>query len=237
MRRSIVSALAAAFVAVPLAAGATLIVPVSQARSVSASASVTGGQPSSSSFSASDFGPWDQTATAGSSRVNPSGTMTNSVRQRSTIGESSLSSEIDGGMLRTEFGGGSGSTQSVFDVTFDLTGTASYKLANGLNQSSLIGHVVTLYDVNGQVIAQPIARMFPVGYPDAYDLMGLATGVLGAGRYRLTVQWNRNGVADFGPDSTFDGVMNLAFTPIPEPGTVPLFVLGLGALAARRQRA
>jgi hypothetical protein len=226
-------AVVAALLCFPLAAAAALIVPVSQTRSVSASAQKPSGAPVTSSFSAGDFGPFDQTASATATDNN--GFVTSTVRQTSSIGESSISSMLQG--FFTHQLGGAASTQSIFDVTFDLTAPASYQLGNG-QVAYAFGygtHAVTLRDANGQVIAQP-----PLGYYYPFDSpvlgpawVSVSSGVLAPGRYRMTAQWDRGTPGD--PGSWYAGAV-LSLTAVPEPGSALLLALGLGALAARRAR-
>jgi hypothetical protein len=222
----------------PLAAFAAMIVPVSQTRSVSASAQVSGGPLVSNSFSASDFDPWNQFA--GGTSVHPAGPgwyVSSSVSQNSTIGPDSLSAHLQIG-FGAPFGTpiGSAQTQSLFDVTFDLLESANFKLGNGKTPNSFGSgtHVVTLRNESGQVIAQPGANFyFPAGSNDLTAWMSVASGVLAPGRYRLTAEWNQGVPAD--PDS-WNAAVVMLFTPIPEPGSALLLALGLGALAARRAR-
>ena len=229
---------AAAALCLPLAAGATMIVPVSQTRSVSASAQVSGGPLVSSSFSASDFGVFDQVA--GATSVHPAGPgwyVSTGVGQTSTIGEDRLTAHLEIG-FEWPFGspGETAQTQSLFDVTFDLLGPASYELGNGKDPNSFGSgtHVVTLRNESGQVIAQPFAgHYFPHGSDDLLGWFSVASGVLAPGRYRMTAEWNQG----FPPDSgSWDAAAVLLLTPIPEPGTALLLGLGLGALGARRAR-
>jgi hypothetical protein len=223
---------------VPLAAAAALIVPVSQTRSVSASAQITGGPLVTSSFSASDFGVFDQVASANS--VHPAGPgwfVATGVGQTSTIGEDRLSAHLEIG-FSWPFGapGGSASTQSIFDVTFDLLESANFELGNGKDPNSFGSgsHVVTLRNESGLVIAQPFAGYyFPHGSDDLLAWTSVASGVLQPGRYRLTAEWNQGFPADPG---SWDAAAVLLFTPIPEPGAALLLALGLGLLTARRVR-
>jgi hypothetical protein len=225
----------------PLAAGAAMIVPVSQTRSVSASAQVTGGPLVSSSFSASDFAVFDQSAGAYSQHpAGPAWYVSNGVGQESTIGEDRLTAHLEASFgWGTPGPGGTASTQSLFDVSFDLLESANYQLGNGMvNRFGIFPsatHTVTLRNESGQVIAQPGAGYyFPTGSDDLLAWTSVVSGILPAGRYRLTAQWN-NG---FAPDpDIWNAAAVLLFTPIPEPGSALLVALGLGALAARRHRA
>jgi hypothetical protein len=210
-------------------------VPVSQTRSVSASAHVTGGDPSSQAFSASGFGAFDQTASAFSS--NPSqGQLTGTsatIRQQSVIEDTLLLADLNGHMLYT-LSVGPTSTQSVFDVTFDLTAPASYFLTNGQESSPWGTHAVTLYDASDLVLASlPSGGYFPPGYPEIAP--GVA-GVLAPGRYRMKAQFDRDRASDFIGEGRIRAAASLRFTPIPEPGSALLLALGLGALGARRPR-
>jgi hypothetical protein len=223
----------------PLVATAALIVPVSQTRSVSASAQITGGPLVTASFSASDFGVFDERASATS--VHPSGPgwyVSNGVRQTSTIGDDSLSAH-----LQISFGwpfgapGGTAQTQSVFDVTFDLLEPANFRLGNGKEPNDIFSgsHAVTLRNELGQVIAQPPANYYyPPGSNDLLAWMSVASGVLAPGRYRLTAEWNQGFPGDPG---SWNAAAVLLLTPIPEPGTALLVALGLGGFAARRRSA
>jgi len=229
----------------PLAAAAALIVPVSQTRTVSAFAQISapGGLPSSSSYSAGDFGPWSQTA--GATSYHPAGPgwyVGNSVRQTSTIGEDRLSAFVTGsfGGAGGVYGpyGGTVDTQSLYDITFDVLEPVTYQLWNGIVQNSQFGgfgsHVVTLRNESGQVIAQPFAvDILPPGSNDASAWMYAPSSVLSPGRYRVTAQWDGGYAADPG---SWDAGMAMRFTAIPEPGTALLVALGLVALVARRSR-
>ena len=247
MLRSLVSlpGIAVAWIATaPLAAAASLIVPVSQTRSVSQVVQYDNGLrtgvPASSTQSADDFAPFNKTASAISfDPLNSGSYVQGQVGQVSSIGDHTLVSESSGYMIRSFTGVGTGSQQSVFDVTFDLTDEANYRVANGagLDSSYLGTQVVTLWDANGNLISKPTAQVYPAGYPDDLSMGGVG-GVLQPGRYRLRAEWNRTAVADqFEWPPGFHVAAYLTFTPIPEPGTSLLVALGLGGLAARRQRA
>lgn len=241
-RSSVYRALLAVLVAAgaPFAAAATLIVPVSQTRTVSASAQTSGGVLSSSSFSASDFGSFDQSAGAQSYHpVYTTAFVSSGVRQISTIQDARLTSEVRASKSFYSFGsfivGGALGQDSVYDVTFDLLEPARYSLLNGIFREPFENpvHTVKLLDANGQVIAQPAAATvptpgsFPIGIPPT-------TGVLPAGRYRLIADWDWDFF--FGDPVELRGYLDLSFTPIPEPGSALLLALGLGALAAGRAR-
>lgn len=221
----------------PVAAAATLIVPVSQTRSVTAFADADPGDPASSSFSAADFGTFDQTASATSYYPGSvSWYISNSVRQTSTIEDARLTSVLSGSFT-WQIVGGTTSTQSIFDVTFDLTAPASYQLANGQEayQFGYGTHVVTLRDANGQVIAQPPWNVYVPGSTDPDYFLSVSSGVLQPGRYRLTAQWDRGFPGDPGQ---WDAAAVLSLTEIPEPGTSLIVVGGLLGLAGwRRARA
>jgi hypothetical protein len=219
----------------PLAATATLIVPVSQTRSVTAFADADPGDPSSQSFSATDFGVFDQAASATSFYPgSPIWRISNSVRQTSTIEDARLTVTLSGSFT-WEIVGGTTYTQSVFDVTFDLTAPANYQLGNGqvAYQYGYGTHVVTLWDANDQVIAQPPWNVYPPGSTDpSVGWASVSSGVLQPGRYRLTAQWDRGFPGDPG---SWNAAAILSLAAIPEPGTGLLVISGLLGLAGWRR--
>jgi hypothetical protein len=234
----VVRALVAAFVVLagfPLAVAATLIVPVSQTRSVTAFADADPGDPSFSSFSAADFGTFDQTASATSFYPgSPVWRISNSVRQTSTIEDARLTAALSGSFT-WQVVGGTTYTQSIFDVTFDLTALANYQLGNGqvAYQFGEGTHVVTLRDANGQVIAQPPWNYYPPGSTDPLvGWLSVSSGVLQPGRYRLTAQWDRGFPGDSGE---WNAAAVLSLTEIPEPGTGLLVIAGLLGFAGWRR--
>jgi hypothetical protein len=222
---------------IPLAATAALIVPVSQTRSVTAFADADPGDPSSSSFSAGDFGTFQKSASAHSAYPSASGWyFSNGISQTSTIGEDRLTANLTASYDHV-FANGTAYTRSLFDVTFDLLEPASYTLGNGeaasFNFGVLPPHTVTLRDELGQVIAQPRADYYPFGSSSFVGWASVRSGVLAPGRYRMTAEWYQPSPGD--PDSWRASAL-LVLTPIPEPGTALLVALGLGGLAARRTR-
>jgi hypothetical protein len=227
---------------VPLAAAATLIVPVSQTRSVTASADAIQGDPAFQSFSAPDFGTFNQTARAISCSVAiPNQCMSTSVKQTSTIEDTRLTSSLVVGANWTPYASGPMSTQSIFDVTFDLTAPASYKLGNG-KVTDLLGsgtHTVTLSDESGEVIKKLFSGYYfpttppPGGYTDLLGWVSTGSGVLQPGRYRMTAQWDQASPADPGG---VNAAAVLLLTAIPEPSTGLLVLGGLLGLAGQRRR-
>jgi hypothetical protein len=226
--------LAAVALCLPLAAAAAMIVPVSQTRTVSAFAQVGGGVPASGSFSAPDFGPWNQAA--GGTAYHPAGPAyfaVSSVRQTSTIEDDRLSSGVTSEMYYAYTYDAPLTQDSLFDVTFDLLEPARFSLVNSVlldpEPNLLFGEqLVTLMDENGDVVVQRNAFNLPhPGFiPPAF------TGMLAAGRYRVVADWNR-----FFHDRSapMTGNFDLVFTPIPEPGTALLLAFGLATVAARRR--
>ena len=245
MRSSLIRAFVTGFVvvsALPLAAAATLIVPVSQTRSVTASADATQGDPAFQSFSAPDFGTFNQTAGAISCSVAlPNQCMSTGVKQTSTIEDTRLTSSLVVGASWTPFASGPMSTQSIFDVTFDLTAPASYKLGNG-KVTDLLGsgtHTVTLSDETGEVIKKLFSAYYvpttppPGGYTDLLGWVSTGSGVLQPGRYRMTAQWDQGSPADPGG---VNAAAVLLLSAIPEPGSGLLVIAGLMGLAGWRSR-
>lgn len=214
-----------------------LTTAISQTRSVSASAQVTNGPASSQSFSASDFAPFDQTASAYSQQPNTTGCcyVASSIRQTSAIEDGHFSAVLTGNMSYNTIGGPA-TTQSIYDVVFALSAASNYKISNGLRTYGSYGsHVVTLWDENGQVIVQVYSSYYPPGSQPGDPGFPSISGSLGPGTYRFTAQWDRNTPSDFGPENQFDALADLRFTAIPEPTTASLFALGLGMLGARAQ--
>src|SRR5262245_10322012 len=146
-----------------LPAGATPIVPVSQDRTVSASATSPLNPPSSASFSAPDFAPFVQQASASSCCLFPISNA--SASQNSTIGGTQI-----GGNLTAD-GTNSGQASSVFDVTFDVTETVAYQLTTsgfGVNEVGSASQISATFVFSGPggVISQASGTTLVVPHPD-----------------------------------------------------------------------
>ena len=234
MQRVVGSALALCLVAWPLAAAADLIVPVSQTRTVTASAVAAGGTPSStSSHAATNFANFNQTASAGFPDPvhNPTGTLpccrwTSRLGQVSRIEPSRLYADASGSAYYTEIVGVSvrGSASSVYDITFDLTAPSSYFLISFHSSTYFTTHTATLYDAGGAVIKHVAG-------------MSGAAGTLMPGQYRFLVvtALPERSITDSGGYEPYRGWADLTFTLIPEPGTASLLGLGLAMLGAQRR--
>ncbi len=216
--------LALGFVAwLPLAASAATIVPVSQTRSVSAFADGNPGAPASASFAASDFAPFNRTAVA-TSYQNPSDTfgprIEALINQTSSIEDARIRMTTNGYLFTISLGG-TGSVQTVFDVTFDLTLPSTYTIPSLIVRNGGTW-AWALTDSNDVVLASQ---------------SGGFAGTLAPGRYRLNAQFDKSnlGSSAASGDGGFNGFVDLRVTVIPEPGTAALLALGLGSLAARRR--
>jgi hypothetical protein len=212
-------ALSGVVVVSPSASLAALIVPVSQARSVTATASHPSGVPSSDTESAPDFGPFNVTALASS---GPIGDLTRaSANQTSLIGDDkiTLSATLIAvlGLL-----GGTANASSSFDVTFDLLTTSNYSFFPAASIDSFRSASGRLSKSDGTVL---------YGFSSSSG----GGGTLEAGRYRLELSSSNTGVpasiAASGGQS-----FQLAFTAIPEPSTAWLVSAGILAMGAAHQR-
>ena len=222
----LMSALAMAW---PVGSAAQLVDPVSQTRTVSASADNNPGNPVSTTQGAPGFGAFDATAGAYSFNpgLDPTGSMgccglVSSLRQRSTIEATRLWIDGTGAMYYQQLGSGTASTSLVYDVTFDLTAPSSYSVVTFLQTVYGATFSVKLWDYTNAVV---------------FSLGGFqsSVGTLMPGQYRFEVLLSRNGVGVDVPDGSFQGWADLNFTLIPEPGTASLLGLGLALLAARRR--
>jgi hypothetical protein len=220
---------AALCLAWPLGSAAQLVDPISQTRSVSASADSNPGEPSSVSHSAPGFGAFH--ATAGAYSFNPGLDPTGAIRccglvssltQRSIIEPTRLWVDGTGRMYYEQLGGGTASTSLVYDVTFDLTAPSRYDVVTFFQSGYGGTFSATLWDHTNAVV-------FSLGGFQA------RVGTLLPGQYRFEVLLSRTSVGVDVPDGSFQGWADLNFTLIPEPGTASLFGLGLAMLAARRR--
>jgi hypothetical protein len=156
-------------------ARADLLVPVSQTRTVSAEASNPNGSPSSQSFSAPDFAPWNQHAGAGSQGLGPGDVTQASASQNTKIEANEISGTFDTWALFSQYNGsGTAEGRSTLDVTFDLTEEVGYTLFPTSDGPNFFGGVdVTLSG--------------PSGVISHFHGPGYGQGALPPGRYRLEV--------------------------------------------------
>jgi hypothetical protein len=127
---------------------------------------------------------------------------------------------------------------SFFDVFFDLASPHGYSLGGDLAASSDGG-----YAWAGLSLTGPTSMSF-LATPFVQSTLLSASGVLPAGSYRLVVQAVMDNGGDFqqgaamGGDSAFNFEFQLTprDTPVPEPVSGTLLLVGL-ALLARRRRA
>jgi hypothetical protein len=213
----------------PNGAAAQLVDPISQTRTVSASADNNPGDPSSASHSAPGFGAFDAQASAYSFNPNldPTGQtgccgLVSRLRQRSTIEADRLWVDGTGAMYYGELGGGTASTSLVYDVSFNLTAPSSYDVVTFFQTGYVGTFSATLWDHTNAVV---------------FSLGGFQfrNGTLMPGQYRFEVLLSRNAVGVDSVDGSFQGWADLNFTLIPEPGTASLLGLGFAMLAARRR--
>lgn len=196
---------------------ATTIDPVSQTRSITASASHPAGTPSSNTLAASGFGAFQRRVRATS---GPVGDVTDVfIQQSSMIHEDSIHMVVDGIGLRSLAGLGDGSASSIFDISFDLTVTSSYELMyNGL-VGTLTSTGGALSDATGVIL-----DLLPVTQQ---------SGILNPGRYRIEIFANGS-AADTEDAGRIHQHLDLTFTPVPEPSTAALIASGFAVLALTR---
>jgi hypothetical protein len=213
----------------PIGAAAQLVDPISQTRTVSATADNNPGTPNSVSHSAPGFGAFNATAGAYSfdPNLDPTGAirccgLVSSLTHRSIIEPTRLWVDGTGAMYYQQLGGGTASTSLLYDVTFDLTAPSSYGVITFFQSVYGGTFSATLWDHTNAVV-------FSIG-----GFQGRA-GTLMPGQYRFEVLLSRNGVGVDVPDGSFQGWADMTFTLIPEPGTASLLGLGLALLAARRR--
>src|SRR5262245_27720834 len=144
------------------------ILPVSQARSVSATASHPLGTPSSDSESAPDFGPFAGSASAVSGPIGDR--LIASVTHDSTIGADRIDLLVDG-LALLALVGGVATVSSSFDVTFDLLVESDYSLFYDGHRNQFVSTGGTLSDDQGVIV-------------DLHPLTA-RIGTLSPGRYRL----------------------------------------------------
>jgi hypothetical protein len=215
------------------AADAALINPVSQTRTISASAQNCDSVDcftDSQSDSATDFGPFDSTATA---QVDVSGVVSASAQQQSSIGPSVVlvyGSADSPGFIPSSNPRDS-SASSHFELTFDVLQPLTYTLyafgyvresdpgPSGSSHFRLAGGPGNETIVDVGTISDSGFGPFP------------EQGALLPGRYTLLAEsqvWT--------PSPSISASYSVEFTVVPEPSTGLLLAGGLLALAARRQR-
>jgi hypothetical protein len=196
--RTHLSAAVLSLVALSPSSSIAQIVPVSQARSVTAEASHPFGSPSSHTVTAPDFGPFHGIAGA-SSGPAPGDLAGATAEQRSTIGADRLELSIDGWAHPSLFSGqGDATATSTFDVTFDLVVESDYFLFHLTSP--------TPFRVAGGTLSGPegvIAELGP---------MTAEFGILSAGRYRLEA-FAIGTATPFFEDGRLSQQLSLAFTP------------------------
>ena len=216
----------------PLGATATLIVPVSQTRTVSAYVVDDRGAPSSfSSYSAPDFANIIKSASAGygDPTFNPDGSSqccwwTSGLRQISRIEDNYLYTRSEGALYYTETvrNSAQGSARSVFDVVFDLTTESNY-IVSGIDQTAWVNtdFSVTLSDDLGTIITGGIGTLAPGRY-----------------RFQAILDVPLQLITQPSPldvEGGYLGEAGIYFTAVPEPSTASLLALGVTLLGLRRR--
>lgn len=209
---------------------AALINPVSQQRTVSASAGSPDGNDSNSD-SAPDFGVFDTSVSAHVS--GPNGDIDATASQLSVILGDRVTGEgaVTGGS-NSPFPGGEG--HSSFSLTFDLFQSVDYQINFFLRSFSSIGdsgEAIGFLELSGGPANETILR-FDVNGQEPQIESGPVNGVLAAGRYNLQA---RTDLYPMGFSSDF-GTFDFDFAVVPEPSTTVLLGFGLTTLAARRRR-
>ena len=196
--RAYLSAAALAWVALCPSSARGQIVPVSQARSVTAEASHPFGSPSSQTVTAPDFGPFHGIADA-SSGPAPGDLAGATAEQHSTIGVDFLQLSVDGWAHPSLFSGlGDATATSNFDVTFDLLVTSEYFLFHLVSP--------TPFRIQGGRLSGPDGVIAEFLHPTA------ESGVLSPGRYRLEA-FAIGRATPFFEDGRLDQHLSLGFTP------------------------
>lgn len=213
-----------------------VIVPVSQDRSVSASATVSfpPGDSDSQLLSASDFAPFDQTANASASSGSYSGTAQAS--QTSIITATSIHAYGSTSMQTVDdstFIAGAGVSE--VEIVFDVTQQAEFDLDVFLS-GSFADDFGLGYGANASLTG-PAGVILTVDLPQQeFYWDGFASGVLEPGRYTLEAR-GFAGVPSFSFFSDTSGgyQVDLWLTAVPEPGTAGLLAAGLAMFALRRR--
>ena len=216
--------------------GAAVIIPLEQARSVSAAPQAQRGgdfNSDSESFAAPDSLPFNQTATASASVVGASASANAS--QNSQFADTFVSAvghAASGGTAQAPNSAVFGDAKSEFMLKFALGDPATVDLSGSVSASEGGGGVfarVVLSDTSGTLIS---VSSPPFQQPFSYVLD------LGAGEYTLMA--NAFSVGGGGWPGGFSGQSDFALTfqVIPEPAAVSTIALALaGAMRpARRKR-
>ncbi|MEO7454510.1 MAG: choice-of-anchor J domain-containing protein [Fimbriimonadales bacterium] len=76
------------------------------------------------------------------------------------------------------------------------------------------------------------------GYPTSWtQYQGVISGVGGSVQGRLGFHYDVPNAGPTGANGDYIGIDTFSYTPVPEPGTIAVLALGLGALIARRRKA
>jgi Thrombospondin type 3 repeat len=155
IRRIDISATALALVALSASPAAAQIVPVAQARSVSAEANHPLGTPSSDSEAAADFAPFDAVVGVRSGLLDVVNNYSRAAaRQVSTIGSDRIDARLEVTAWTDEVGRGLATATSILDVTFDLLAESDYSF--GWFGVLSFGQTIqaTLYGPDGGIIEE-----------------------------------------------------------------------------------
>jgi hypothetical protein len=198
---------------------AQTIVPVSQARSISAF-SATASSSTNPSSSAADFGPFNSQILLADGSAN----------QTSAVNAASIT--VSGAAHGDFFPPNTGSGSSDFSVTFNLVSSCLFTLSGSMltifDQSFPTAPTVDLSSTNGTVFhlaggASTFNNQVPTNFS--------TNGVLASGQYTLSA--HAVGQGDHFGNENYN--VNFSVTPVPEPATMTLLILGGAALIGLRR--